>query len=617
MTTNPNRRIQAEGGASSLSLLLQRNLQNAGNNNDVDAIGNARIDTEWLQSASIFGGIATTKSSRRRSLSSMLDRHRGGRSIDESVEAKHDNDDDARFLMKPPPSNNNPNKRRKRNSIGYSSSCSTSGSNDVEQDDDDAIYKSLMMELEPTPIGPRESIQVVRPQQQPPAMSVDGHYHQPPPPQEFSFTSDMSKLAPSLLECLRPLLLLPSSASTTTTTTTTTTQDGTTKPKTTCTNTAVKKMMTDPDSKLLSQHQHPASGVGTRTTRTTTTTSKSLRTTSDVGTSFNKIFPSKTSAIKRNSKSLLPHTTTTSHHRRDELEESSDSILDATSDNESYTSSTATTSCRTTRSSSATAAATGDNVMEVTTSRVIMRAAETESAAAAAAASLKKGKRFRMSQAEQWGERFKELIQFKQENGHCVVPLCYPTNPTLSHWVKRQRCQYKLKHAGKRSTLTDDREMLLEDLGFTWDSHNASWEERFYDLVKFKKETGHCNVPSTYPSNPSLAGWIKCQRRYVRMFYKHQPQQGHTTKLPYDRGDNYDTEGRLDNTNKDITSASKDDAEYTSDTTSVATATAGIRSSSSATTSSSQLKKTMRYSLNSDRVNRLVELGLRWKKNNK
>jgi hypothetical protein len=54
------------------------------------------------------------------------------------------------------------------------------------------------------------------------------------------------------------------------------------------------------------------------------------------------------------------------------------------------------------------------------------------------------GPRFRHYQAENWSLRFKEVKQFVEGHGHCVIPHDYPSNQVLSRWAKRQRYQYKL-----------------------------------------------------------------------------------------------------------------------------------------------------------------------------
>lgn len=124
---------------------------------------------------------------------------------------------------------------------------------------------------------------------------------------------------------------------------------------------------------------------------------------------------------------------------------------------------------------------------------------------------------------EQWTQRFKELVAFREEFNHCLVPLSWERNPSLAHWVKRQRHQYRIKGEGKHSTMTTERQTMLESLGFVWDSHAAGWEERLRELAQFKNRFGHTNVPKKYPANPQLAVWVKCQRRQFKLLCNRQP----------------------------------------------------------------------------------------------
>lgn len=134
-----------------------------------------------------------------------------------------------------------------------------------------------------------------------------------------------------------------------------------------------------------------------------------------------------------------------------------------------------------------------------------------------------KSPRFRPYQEKQWVEQFEELVKFSNDRGHCLVPHTFDENPTLSRWVKRQRYQYKLKQEGKPSTMTDARIQQLEDNGFVWDSHAAAWQERRNELAAYQQEHGDCNVPSSYPKNPQLATWVKCQRRQCKLFWNGKP----------------------------------------------------------------------------------------------
>ncbi len=127
--------------------------------------------------------------------------------------------------------------------------------------------------------------------------------------------------------------------------------------------------------------------------------------------------------------------------------------------------------------------------------------------------------RFRECQEGQWYERYQELVNFHQERGHSMVPHNWHENPRLAQWVKRQRYQYRLKQQGKNSTITADREEALNRLGFVWDSHTTTWDQRFNELLAFKATHGHCRVPTNYQLNQSLAIWVKCQRRQHALFF--------------------------------------------------------------------------------------------------
>jgi hypothetical protein len=128
--------------------------------------------------------------------------------------------------------------------------------------------------------------------------------------------------------------------------------------------------------------------------------------------------------------------------------------------------------------------------------------------------------RFRPYQAELWKIKFAELMEFKQQKGHCCVPNTFEKNPALARWVKRQRYQCKLKIEGKESTMTDERVVVLDKHGFIWNSHSAAWQERFDELAEYKELHGNCNIPSNYSSNPQLATWTKCQRRQRKLHFE-------------------------------------------------------------------------------------------------
>jgi hypothetical protein len=125
--------------------------------------------------------------------------------------------------------------------------------------------------------------------------------------------------------------------------------------------------------------------------------------------------------------------------------------------------------------------------------------------------------RLRDYQCEQWAERFEELRKFVAQHGHCQVSHQDGEHGALARWTKRQRYQYKLMKDGKQSTMTPARVEDLNGLGFAWNSHEATWNERFDELHRFSLAHGHCSIPSCYEPNQKLATWAKCQRRQYKL----------------------------------------------------------------------------------------------------
>jgi hypothetical protein len=131
--------------------------------------------------------------------------------------------------------------------------------------------------------------------------------------------------------------------------------------------------------------------------------------------------------------------------------------------------------------------------------------------------------RFKIHQSEQWAYMLGQLEQYRTTTGHCNVPHTHPDNPALARWVKRQRYQYKLMLQGKATSMTTKRVKVLESIGFCWDSQGAAWFKRFHDLKEYHSKHGDCNVPSNYQGHPSLASWVKCQRRQMKFLKQGEP----------------------------------------------------------------------------------------------
>lgn len=82
-----------------------------------------------------------------------------------------------------------------------------------------------------------------------------------------------------------------------------------------------------------------------------------------------------------------------------------------------------------------------------------------------------------------WYERFRELHIYRQKHRDCNVPQKYSPNRKLGVWVNKQRMEKKLLDDGKRSSLTQEKIELLEQLGFVWAKRKGDhvWNERFQE----------------------------------------------------------------------------------------------------------------------------------------
>ncbi|CAJ1935222.1 unnamed protein product [Cylindrotheca closterium] len=123
----------------------------------------------------------------------------------------------------------------------------------------------------------------------------------------------------------------------------------------------------------------------------------------------------------------------------------------------------------------------------------------------------------RMVQDSTWESRFRDLVQFKQEYGHCNVPRRYKGNPKLGVWV----CSVRQQMA--RGTLNKAKMERLNEVGFQWRitvikggqinpqiAKSDQWLENFQNLSSIKERTGKCSVPA---SDRKLCKWIDRQRR--------------------------------------------------------------------------------------------------------
>jgi hypothetical protein len=71
-----------------------------------------------------------------------------------------------------------------------------------------------------------------------------------------------------------------------------------------------------------------------------------------------------------------------------------------------------------------------------------------------------------------WYERLEALKQYRAKHGNCMVPTNFAEDKPLAVWVKCQRRQLKLFRSGRQSTMTEERFVELDQLGFEWNPRN-------------------------------------------------------------------------------------------------------------------------------------------------
>jgi hypothetical protein len=66
-----------------------------------------------------------------------------------------------------------------------------------------------------------------------------------------------------------------------------------------------------------------------------------------------------------------------------------------------------------------------------------------------------------------WDDRFRELLAFKEEHGHTLVP---QLSGPLGGWVKDQRTGYRRMKKGQKTFMTAEKALMLKEIGFHFDA---------------------------------------------------------------------------------------------------------------------------------------------------
>jgi superfamily II DNA or RNA helicase len=117
-----------------------------------------------------------------------------------------------------------------------------------------------------------------------------------------------------------------------------------------------------------------------------------------------------------------------------------------------------------------------------------------------------------------WQEGLQRLVMYKQREGHCRVPAVHIENGfPLGRWVGKYR--------SRKSSLSEERQQRLNDVGFVWDDLDAKWETGFHYLTSYRKRERHCRVPAKHKENGfPLGQWVSVQRLNTSLSQERQQQ---------------------------------------------------------------------------------------------
>ena len=129
------------------------------------------------------------------------------------------------------------------------------------------------------------------------------------------------------------------------------------------------------------------------------------------------------------------------------------------------------------------------------------------------------------SAIKSFDQRCTDLMGFKQKFGHCDVPRTKSGEyQSLGKWCSALRMSYKKiqKNETPPNKLPQENIRQLEDAGFKWSvSRSRTFDEWYAELMEYKEEFHHCNVPkSKCGGYQSLGIWCNNLRTSYKKIQK-------------------------------------------------------------------------------------------------
>lgn len=119
-----------------------------------------------------------------------------------------------------------------------------------------------------------------------------------------------------------------------------------------------------------------------------------------------------------------------------------------------------------------------------------------------------------------WEEYYQAAAQYRQENGHLMIPQRYvtPDGKCLGSWLQAQR---SIRHESKAGKLTEVQIARLDQLGIVWENQkDLAWEGYYQAAESWFRQHGHLTVPVDYVTKDGkrLGVWLNNMRaRYAAL----------------------------------------------------------------------------------------------------
>lgn len=103
-------------------------------------------------------------------------------------------------------------------------------------------------------------------------------------------------------------------------------------------------------------------------------------------------------------------------------------------------------------------------------------------------------------------QHFSDFLKFKEKYGHALVPENCTEYPSLGSWASHCRCK----------KISEERVKRLNEAGFVWDYIDEYWQQKYRELIEFKKKHGHFKVSEKQKGHEKLGTWTVRMRKARR-----------------------------------------------------------------------------------------------------